>query len=113
MAPGSQSRGSVTAEFVVVIPAVIVVLGLCLATMQVSGQQVRLQDAAAVAARALGRSDQVPAFGTGLEGASLTTSRRGPLLCARLSAPAAGPAGSMLGLELNAESCALSEMPAP
>jgi len=94
----------------VVIPAVVLVLGLCLAALQVAGLQVRLQDAAAIAARSLGRSDEVPGLGPGLAGATLVSVRRGPLVCARLALPAAGPAGDLLGIELHAESCALSEV---
>jgi len=94
----------------VVIPAVVLVLGLCLAALQVAGAQVRLQDAASVAARSLGRAADVPAFGPGLAGATVAVSRRGPLVCATLSMAASGPVG-VLGLELRAESCALSEAP--
>lgn len=109
MSADRDDAGSITAEFAVVIPAVFLVLGLCLAALQVSGAQVRLQDAAAVAARALGRSDAVPDFGPGLARVTLTTARRGPLVCAQLSAPASGPVGALLGLELHAESCAFGE----
>ena len=111
--PGRRHRGSpgsVTAEFAVVVPAVIVVLGLCLTALQVAGTQVRLQDAAAVTARSLGRADDVPGFGPGLTGVAVAVSRHGPLVCARLSVAASGPAG-VLGLDLHAESCALHELP--
>ena len=104
-----RERGGVTAELAVGIPAVVLVLGLCLAALQVAGLQVRLQDAAAVAARSLGRAGDVPDFGPGLEDAAVVATRRGPLVCARVSIPASGAAGELLGLRLHAESCALSE----
>ena len=56
-------RGSVTAEFVTVLPAVIIVLATCLGALTVVGQQLRLVDAAAVAARASGRGESSAAAG--------------------------------------------------
>lgn len=109
-ARGSRCEGSVTAEFAVVVPAVILVLGLCLAALQVAGLQVRLQDAAAIAARSLGRNDEVPGLSPGLARATLVSSQRGPLICARLALPVSGPLGDLLGIDLKAESCALSEV---
>ncbi|MDQ1576828.1 MAG: hypothetical protein QOH55_1978, partial [Microbacteriaceae bacterium] len=41
------ARGSVTAEFAAVVPAVLLVLAACLGGIQVVGQQVRMTDAAA------------------------------------------------------------------
>lgn len=48
-------RGSVTAEFACVMPAVIMVLLLALGSFQVVSQQIRVSDAASTAARMLGR----------------------------------------------------------
>ena len=98
-------RGSVTAEFAAVIPAVILVLLLCLGGVQVGGQQVRLADAAAQAARSLARGDGL-VHATALArqlvgGASVSADQRGDAVCARLSAPGA------LGITVTAASCAL------
>ena len=98
-------RGSVTAEFAAVIPAVLLVLLLCLGGVQVSGQQVRLADAAAQAARSLARGDGL-VHATALArqlvgGASVSADQRGDAVCARLSAPGA------LGITVTAASCAL------
>jgi len=98
-------RGSVTAEFAAVIPAVLLVLLLCLGGVQVSGQQVRLADAAAQAARSLARGDGL-VHATALArqlvgGAIVTADQRGDAVCARLSAPGA------LGITVTAASCAL------
>jgi len=97
----SEDRGSVTAEFAAVVPAVLLVLACCLAGLQLAGQQVRLQDAAAATARALARGDPAPAIG----GAAIATRVDGALLCARLTAASIAP---LLPLELSAQSCALA-----
>ena len=101
----SGERGSVTAEFAAVIPAVILVLLLCLGGVQVGGQQVRLADAAAQAARSLARGDgldQATSLARQLVGdAVVSVDQRGSAVCARLSAPGA------LGITVTAGSCAL------
>jgi len=104
-AAAHAERGSVTAEFAAVIPAVLVVLLLCLGGVQVSGQQVRLADAAAQAARSLARGDGL-VHATALArqlvgGAIVSADQRGDAVCARLSAPGA------LGITVTAASCAL------
>lgn len=104
-----KDRGSVTAEFAIALPAVVLVLVCCLGAVQVVGVQVRLTDAAATAARALSRGDSV-ARAAGLvygavSGASLAAERRGDFVCARVTA-----AGSLLFAELSLEarSCSLA-----
>lgn len=101
-----DDRGSVTAEFAVALPAVILVLAACLTGMQAVGQQLRLADATAHAARSLarGESADVAAARAAREvpGASITQSTDGDLTCVTGSAPAA------LGLTVTASSCALS-----
>ena len=82
------------------IPAVLLVLACCLAGVQLAGQQLRLQDAAAVTARALARGNEAPAY----PGATVTTRVVGQLLCARLGAASGAP---LIPLSLTAESCAL------
>ncbi|HQG68802.1 MAG TPA: TadE family type IV pilus minor pilin [Rhodoglobus sp.] len=102
----ADDHGSVTAEFAVALPAVILVLAACLTGMQAVGQQLRLADAAAHAARSLarGESADVAAARAAREvpGASITQSADGDLTCVTGSAPAA------LGLTVTASSCALS-----
>ena len=82
------------------IPAVMLVLAACMVCFQLASQQLRIQDAAAITARALARGDSAPVF----PGASLATSVDGDLLCARLTLPAQLP----WLIELSAESCALA-----
>ena len=95
----ADERGSVTAEFAAVVPAVVLVLAASLTCMQLSSQQLRLQDAAAITARALARGDTAPS----LPGASLTTTTQGDLVCARLAMTAEPP----FFVALAAQSCAL------
>ena len=52
-----SSRGSATAEFAIVAPAVVLLLALCLAGLQGVVVQVRLQDAVADAVRLIARGD--------------------------------------------------------
>lgn len=106
-----RERGSATAELAVALPAVMLVLALCLGAVHVVGRQVRLTDAAADAARALGRgessstahriADRVAGGGT-----RLTSSEEAPLICAVLTAE--GGAGLLGAIPLRAESCAVA-----
>jgi len=89
--------GGVTAEFAVALPAVGLVLGVCVWGVQLAGAQVRLQDAAGIAARAVARGDAIPAPA----GLVIATWREGGLACASASAS--------LGVALSAESCAPAE----
>lgn len=95
-------RGSVTAEFAVTLPAVVVVLAGCLTGLQVAGSQLRLQDAAALAARSLARGDSPASALALVPGGTLTQHADGDLLCATLTAPAA------FGITLRAGGCALA-----
>ena len=105
-------RGSAVAEFAVAMPAVLLVLGMVLGGIQLGTLQVRLQDAAADAARSLGRGDSAPALAARLArqvpGARWSSSRSGALVCAHLVASAPGPA-ALLGLTVSATSCAQAE----
>lgn len=82
------------------IPAVMLVLVGSLVCLQLGSHQLRLQDAAAVTARALARGDVAPTY----SGVTRVTSREGDLLCATLSLAAAPP----LFVSLSAQSCALA-----
>lgn len=103
---GSDARGSVTAEFAVALPAVVVVLAACLGGLQVAGHQMRLQDAAAVAARTIARGGSVGAAQARasrmVPGASVARLTDGDLVCASLAVTVPP------GLTLRASSCALA-----
>ena len=95
-----------TAEFAVTLPAVVLVLACCLSGLQVAGQQLRLQDAAAAAARASARGGD-PAIATRLApGAAVSRFGEGGLSCVRLTVPASTPLGTILAVRLSASSCA-------
>jgi len=101
--------GSVTAEFAIALPAVVLVLALCLAAIQLASQQIRLQDAAALTARSIARDDESSASAASRLVPQLTIMRwaQGELECVTATAPAAGGVIALLGLELRASSCAL------
>jgi hypothetical protein len=96
-------RGSVTAEFAIALPALMVVLACCLAGLQVAGTQLRLQDAAAAAARSLARGEPASIAARLMPGAAVSRHSEGDLVCATLSAQASG----LIPLALQATSCAL------
>lgn len=81
-------RGSVTAEFAVVLPAVIVVLALCVGAVAATAQYTRLVDAAADSARALGRGDADVAAPVARvdPAASVVTGAEGELVCVDVGA---------------------------
>ena len=113
-APRARARqaGAVTAELATALPAVVLVLGLCLGAVQVVGQQVRLTDAAADSARALGRGethDRAAQIARQLVAtATLGAEADGQFVCARLSAPSGIGPFAAFGITLEARSCALA-----
>lgn len=106
---GGES-GSVVAEFAVALPAVMLVMMLGVGALGASARHVRLQDAAADAARlaARGESDgHVQAvLAAAVPGAIGMIETRGELVCVRASAAAAP--GLPIPLMLTAASCALT-----
>jgi Flp pilus assembly protein TadG len=102
-------HGSVVAEFALVVPALLSVLGLALMGAGAGVQAIRLSDAAAVVARqtARGGADSVPATLAALApGAAMDTTSEGDLICVRLTrAVALGPVDAV---ELAGRSCAPS-----
>lgn len=112
-----SDRGSATAELAVALPAVVLVLAACVGALQLAAVQVRLQDAAALAARAAARGDPVPgaAAGMGAPGsetadtaASITVWRDGAMLCASASTSARWGPG-LPPIELVATSCSVAD----
>lgn len=94
-----------TAELAVAVPAVLLVLAVCLGGLRVAGERLRLVDAAAQAARAasLGESPATAASRAGARVASVA--REGETVCVRL-----GKTVALAGVPLpvDAASCALS-----
>lgn len=104
-----DERGSVAAEFAVTVPAVVLVIVLAVSALSVGARQVRLEHAAAQAARYAAReepAERVRAAASALaEGAAVTTRREGDLVCADLSA---APGVPLPLPDLRASSCALA-----
>ncbi|GAA1750586.1 TadE family type IV pilus minor pilin [Agromyces humatus] len=98
-----------TAEFAVALPAIALVLAACLGSVQLAAQQVRLTDAAADAARALGRGESAGEAAAIADrvagGAVLQVSVDEPFVCATLTASGSGV---LAAVPLRAESCAVS-----
>jgi hypothetical protein len=104
-----DDRGTVTAEFAVVLPAVVLVLACALGALQLGAQQLRLQAAVGGAARLLGRGDGganelVAAVDPD---ARVEVRRVDSMVCVQARAPARLPIA--LGVTLAASSCALDD----
>lgn len=103
----SNERGSVTAEFAIVLPAVLVVLALAVGAIMLSAQRLTLSATAAEVARHEARGDGVSASAIlGRLGSGVSVQRRGqgPLHCVTLSSV---PAGGLLSVvEISASGCA-------
>lgn len=101
-------RGSVVAEFAVALPAIVLVLLIGAATLGAGARQVRLQDAAADAARLSARGESEArvhaVVSSSIAGATATIQLRGETVCVTASAAAFGA----LPVELSATSCALA-----
>jgi len=105
---GGNETGAVAAEFAVALPAVVLVLLLAAGALGACATQVRLQDAAADAARLAGRGETDGRSATVVAdaGGSASIDRRGELVCVTATAPI-----SMTWLTLgdvSATSCALA-----
>jgi hypothetical protein len=102
----------VTAEFAAGLPAVVVVLALCLGGIQTVGQQVRMMDAAADAARLLARGDGADAardrVSRAVGAVSFATEADGDFRCVHLDAEPDFLPARALNLPVSATSCALA-----
>lgn len=98
-------RGSVVAEFAIALPAVALVLLLGVGALAAGAEQVRLQDAAADAARLVARGETEArardVVADASPGATLSIQRRDGLVCVEVRVAA------LHGLALRARSCAL------
>lgn len=102
-----DDRGSVTAEFAVVVPAVVLLVALTAGTLAAVGRQVRLEHAAAQAARlsARGEADRAGHLVREIaDGRLESVDTDGDLVCVTASASAGLPLPIP---ELRARSCAL------
>jgi hypothetical protein len=92
-------------------PAVLIVLAMTVGALGAAAHQVRLADAAADAARALGRGESVAVAGVLAArlapGSELSTSTEGELVCAEVAKAWALPGGRATSIRLVARACAL------
>ncbi|MEO9015381.1 MAG: TadE family type IV pilus minor pilin [Terrimesophilobacter sp.] len=110
-ANSGSDAGTVTAEFAAVVPAVILILAVCLGSVHLAGRRLTLQDAASDTARILARGEPSTAARRAQQlvpGVTVAEQSRDGMVCATLTAPVA-VAGGMLGtITLTASSCALA-----
>ncbi|HUG49859.1 MAG TPA: TadE/TadG family type IV pilus assembly protein [Terrimesophilobacter sp.] len=110
-ARAGNDAGTVTAEFAAVVPAVILILVVCLATVHLAGRRLILQDAASDTARILARGEPSVAAERARQlvpGVRVGRQSRDGMVCAILSAPAAVAGGVLGAVTLSASSCALA-----
>lgn len=102
-------RGSVAAELALALPAVVLVLLLGAGALGAASRQVALQDAAADAARLLGRDEGAGAaqrvVSIAVPGATMSSSASDDLVC--VTAGTTVTIGTLFALPLTASSCAL------
>lgn len=102
-----SDRGSVTAEFVVVLPAVLIVLVMIIGSILIATLQLTLTSAAGDVARLEARGDAAGAslrVSQLMPGVSVTRQSLGPLHCVALSAQPG--AGLLAALRISASGCA-------
>lgn len=102
-----RDRGSVSAEFAVAVPAVIVLIALAIGALSAGSVKVRLQDAAADAARLAARGEPSRAAGivsAAVSGARAAIGAQGDLLCVTASTEVRI---AVFTVPVWAESCAL------
>jgi hypothetical protein len=110
----SRSRGetgAVSAELAVALPAVLLVLAACLGGLRLGAEQVRLADAAGIAARSIARHDPpatTVALTRALGAAVVRVTRDDGIVCAALGADTP-LVGGLAPLPITARSCALEE----
>jgi len=107
---GHDERGSVTAEFAVIVPAVVLIVVLTVATLAGSARQIRLEQATAQAARLAARGEDDTrvrsVFAAVGGGADVQVTVEGDLVCARARVPAPVP---LPVPPLRAEACAAGD----
>jgi hypothetical protein len=106
----ADERGSVAVEFAVTMPAVVLVLALCVGAVVGSAAFVQAQDSAGEVARLAARGDNYGAALSGHgDGASAEVWDAGEFRCARVTVPIR-LLGASLGVSADATSCALRDV---
>ena len=108
----ARERGMATAELAVAMPAVAMVLLLVLSGVSAGVTQLRVTDAARVAARAAAIGEDPAGVASRVGGAVNLSVERGDLTCVSASRPVPGPLGR-LGLTARSRACAYTEPSEP
>jgi len=98
----ADERGTVTAEFAVVLPAVLAVLALCVGGIEIAAEQVRLTSEASSAARLIAAGGDEQSATAGL---AATVDDSGGVICVDLTEPAR--LGPIAAFTLQARECSL------
>ncbi len=105
----TSERGSVTAEFAIVLPTVFLLLGISMGAVAAQFERIKLVSVASGLARAVARGEPEPqareVFASQLEGKSVVFSVEGLLLCAEVSQSVALPGLPNLPLRLADREC--------
>ncbi|PKI89977.1 hypothetical protein CW368_11385 [Actinomycetales bacterium SN12] len=105
-----DDRGSVAAELAVALPAALIAVAFGVGALGAAAMQVSLQDAAADAARLLGRGETnaraAAVVRDAVDGASTASRSAGDLVCVTASLDLR--IGRLISVPLNASSCALA-----
>lgn len=108
----SGERGSIAAEFAVVLPAVLLVLVLCVGAASVSLERIAVQSAASAAARAAARGEAGGSVDAAVRasaaGAAVALRREGDFVCASVTTVAGFAAARFVGVRISGSSCALA-----
>ena len=111
-----SEAGSVTAEFAMILPAIALILAIGVGVVQLGALQVRLTDAAADAARMLGRGDPAGSASARVAqaqaGASMSVSHPGALVCVTARASAGSDVLGAL-FDFSGTGCALDDTQTP
>ena len=104
----SSSAGSVTAEFAVILPVVVLIIAMLINVIVMGMHQSKLHQAASAAARQLARGEEQGAIGMSVSNMTSTqtqvsTSVSGQWATVELSSPVPGPLGLIPSIELTAE----------
>lgn len=106
-------RGSISAEFALVMPAVLVLLALSLGVLAAGTTRGRLWDVAGQSARSFARGDPEESIAaqahTLLPGVAVSLAGQENLVCATAGIPVSGVVGRFLPLRLEARVCTLRE----
>ncbi|CAD67376.1 TadE/TadG family type IV pilus assembly protein [Tropheryma whipplei] len=101
-----SERGSITAEVAISFPIVLLVSAFLYSGIQLSGKQLRLQEASAVAARQLSRGEAVDVRRVAGDVKNIVSYHNGAYVCVQLKDSAKG---LLNGIEVKASSCTLDK----